>query len=280
MSAATPLVVETSGIMVAPDASAGHDRLTDSGSRDATHVGAAQAPAAGKRRLFDARRLGLWPLVLVAVLVLFQEPIEEFIDQMQGLEDEPIGAMRAEIRHVAQSAAAAGFLAGVQRAQQGPVTRQQAQEVSDSIGQSFELGPTVAASAPDSAVVRGSVLWVDDTPADNLAIANAFRDLGIDVVPATSTAEAINRLEQTAFDVIITDTTRDNDDAAAPRLIDTLRKRGLKTPVIVYAADWSLRHQGRPPQQAGARAVTDDVAMIYQLTVREVQAAHHDSPPG
>ncbi|MQA27639.1 MAG: response regulator, partial [Micromonosporaceae bacterium] len=58
-------------------------------------------------------------------------------------------------------------------------------------------------------VKRGRILWVDDNSDGNSALTHLFRRLGMTVDTARSTDEAMARLNERSYDLIITDMRRD-----------------------------------------------------------------------
>jgi CheY-like chemotaxis protein len=84
----------------------------------------------------------------------------------------------------------------------------------------------------------GRILWVDDHPELNLPIIRLLEQVGMTVDTARSTAEGLSLLRRRAYDIVITDMERDNEDsaeAAGVVLLDELG-REVTLPIIVYAA--------------------------------------------
>jgi CheY-like chemotaxis protein len=61
------------------------------------------------------------------------------------------------------------------------------------------------------AVVRSRILWVDDHKENNTDIAKILRALKIDIIYAASTAEALDAMKVSPFDIVITDVWRPDD---------------------------------------------------------------------
>lgn len=81
------------------------------------------------------------------------------------------------------------------------------------------------------------VLWVDDTPDNNVYEAIALEHLGCFVTAATSTESAEEYLDNIDFTVVITDLGRAGDPRAGVELATSVRKRSLNVPVIAYTFD-------------------------------------------
>ena len=91
------------------------------------------------------------------------------------------------------------------------------------------------------------VLWVDDRPQNNIREQNAMTALGTQVATATSTQEALDTLDRSDFDVVITDMGRPGNPQAGYELLEDLRTRGNAPPVIIYTSS------NRPEQQELAK---------------------------
>ena len=83
------------------------------------------------------------------------------------------------------------------------------------------------------------VLWVDDHPSNNEAEQAALARLQIETVAVRSTEEALQQLTDAkgddVFDLVISDWSRDDEaPLAGLRLLNTMRERGFKQPVIFY----------------------------------------------
>jgi CheY-like chemotaxis protein len=215
----------------------------------------------------------VWPACLIVFLLIFMGPIGDLINRVNTLDVSKEG-LHVQAQQIATSAGAAGFAAGVSKAQEGAVTSEQALEVSRNIGRSFASAAPTAATTNNPTVLQGRILWVDEHPANNLGLSNAFQDLGIKVIEVASTAEAIDQLKQSgaAFDTIITSMTRNNDNEDGLKFIAALQKLGVKTPVIIYAAHWAAQNTGQE-QKFGVQAITNDPSVVYKLTIQNVRAS-------
>ncbi|MET9961444.1 response regulator [Streptomyces sp. NPDC006326] len=86
------------------------------------------------------------------------------------------------------------------------------------------------------------VLWVDDHPADNAYVTAQLQALGVEVVQATSTREAVAAVAAAVppFDAVLSDLDRTQDDGPHPdtglELARELRARGEDVPLFVYTS--------------------------------------------
>jgi CheY-like chemotaxis protein len=124
---------------------------------------------------------------------------------------------------------------------------QQARDAAASKGDD-DTGPQPTANERRGTVARlehaaeylngGRILWVDDHPEWSEPIATLFRRTGMTVDEVRSTRDAIERLRTQSFDLIITDMSRDTEEAAHKAgavLIDTLARMGVAIPVILFS---------------------------------------------
>jgi CheY-like chemotaxis protein len=202
---------------------------------------------------------------------MFRAQIAGLIDRVNSLDVTKEG-IHLQAQQIAASAAAAGFAAAVSRAKEGQVTSEQGLEVSRNIGASFASAAQQTSATKNPAVLQGKILWVDENPTNNLSLSNAFQELGIKVIQVATTAEAIDQLKQSAFDTIITSMTRGGDHEDGLKFIAALQNLGVRTPVIIYAAQWASLNKGQE-EKFGVQAITNDPSVVYNLTIRDVRAS-------
>jgi CheY-like chemotaxis protein len=104
------------------------------------------------------------------------------------------------------------------------------------------------------------VLWVDDRPEGNRHETAALAKLQIEVVAATSTAQALHCIGSDAegFDLVISDWEREGEaPQAGLQLLAAMRKIGLAEPVIFYHGARAEQRAERATQAALAGAFGD-----------------------
>jgi len=124
-----------------------------------------------------------------------------------------------------------------------------AEELLDQAAAKTETGSPPSASERRAAVsrlehaapmLRGRrILWVDDNPGRVQALTRLFRDLGMTVDMRTSTDEAIAQLQERSYDLIISDMRRGTEqpaETAGISLLDSLERRRVRLPVVIFAA--------------------------------------------
>lgn len=113
---------------------------------------------------------------------------------------------------------------------------------------------------------RSSILWVDDRPYNNIYPRQALEKLGIKIVLATSTDEALKQMSRRDFDVVISDMGRPPDPRAGYTLLDKLRATGDQTPFIIFAGSQDPKHVAES-RQHGAIGCTNDVNELFEMVL-------------
>jgi CheY-like chemotaxis protein len=91
-------------------------------------------------------------------------------------------------------------------------------------------------TAPSTPDVRPSILVVDDQPANLLILDVILRDLGYDLAKATSGEEALQRLRDQDFAVILLDVRMHGLDGFATAKLIRSQERSRSTPIIFLTA--------------------------------------------
>jgi len=115
------------------------------------------------------------------------------------------------------------------------------------------------------------ILWVDDQPDNNSFEVEALQSLGFKVDFATSTPEALHKLEQGSFDLIISDMNRSGEVRAGFSLLTRLRMEGSITPFILYSAPATPECQAEAWKR-GAVGVTDRPQDLITMVLETVSA--------
>lgn len=114
------------------------------------------------------------------------------------------------------------------------------------------------------------VLWVDDRPSNNAYEIAALKDRQVQVDIATSTGDAVRRLERgPVFDVVVTDMHREEAGesrrTAGLDLLRELRARNIDVPVVVYASRRAVDVHRADAQRLGAVGVTADPTELLEF---------------
>jgi esterase/lipase superfamily enzyme/putative methionine-R-sulfoxide reductase with GAF domain/CheY-like chemotaxis protein len=113
------------------------------------------------------------------------------------------------------------------------------------------------------------ILWVDDHSDNNNSESLYLAGQGAEIASVTTTTDAVSRVQETRFDVIISEMTRGREKRAGFDLLEGLRWRKDRTPVIIYAGG-SGNAERRAAFRAGAFGRTDQADELYEYVNRAV----------
>jgi CheY-like chemotaxis protein len=117
--------------------------------------------------------------------------------------------------------------------------------------------PERLAAQPETRKAPGKVLWVDDNPANNQALIDHYRPLGISFDLALDTKQALDFLAQGEYALIISDIGRGADWDAGVHMIPEIRSRFPKAPpILIYAHPKAVEAHGEKARNLGASLVT------------------------
>jgi CheY-like chemotaxis protein len=106
------------------------------------------------------------------------------------------------------------------------------------------------------------ILWVDDQPENNAVLIAGFRDAGVEVTTARSTASAMALLGDLPdrFSAVISDQGRVEDGTyraeAGTDLLRQMDAAGMRVPAAIFTTARGVR-KGQGAIEAGAEMVTD-----------------------
>jgi CheY-like chemotaxis protein len=116
---------------------------------------------------------------------------------------------------------------------------------------------------------KRQVLWVDDRPENNVYERGAFEALGLQFTLCLSTAEALERLRTNKFAAIISDMGRKEGPREGYTLLDALREKGDKTPLVFYCGSDSPEKK-REAEQHGGQGSTNNPQELFRLMIAAV----------
>jgi DNA-binding response OmpR family regulator len=128
----------------------------------------------------------------------------------------------------------------------------------------FRKTPPVIADAPDAI---GKILWVDDHPENNIYEKQFFEKRRIAVHPVTNSEDALKLLQMYDYDAVISDMGRGDDRLAGPRMVQQMRARNDRTPVVIY----TVRADQPGKQEAQRNLVAESGAQALAVTPQEVR---------
>jgi CheY-like chemotaxis protein len=206
----------------------------------------------------------LWPVVVLWIVYLFRPSFTSILSNLQDLTFKAPGGLEAsaKLRSVQTAVAAATATKG-----DGEENVQSALlEAQEAVGR---ISRVVTPKALGRLQGR-RVLWVDDHPDNNRYERAALEQLGIEVITATSTEDALKLLQTDRYDLIISDMGRPSDSRAGYTLLDQLRSDGDGTPYIIYAGSRAARDVAEAKEH-GAVGMTNRPSELIEMVVNVLQ---------
>jgi len=127
---------------------------------------------------------------------------------------------------------------------------------------------TAAPQTHDPPNAVGTVLWVDDHPANNALDVRYLRSRDIAVHLARSTDEAVKLLAMNRYDLVISDLGRGENRLAGADLAQRLRANAAAVPIMIY----TIRPDDSTRQKAQRDLIFQSGASDLALTPAEVRA--------
>lgn len=193
----------------------------------------------------------VWPALVIAVLVMFRDPISALLRR----DDVSVTAPGGLTFTAKRRADATDALVEASKAKDDKVIsrEQAAAEIEDTQRQLQSIADPV-------------VLWVDDDPGATLQERQAMEALGISFDLCVSTDDALGKMELRTYDAVITDMRRPGDPRAGYTLLREMRKVGDATPVVFYTSSRSPEHV-REAVTEGALGCTNRANELVQLVL-------------
>ncbi|RQW79505.1 MAG: response regulator [Methanothrix sp.] len=182
--------------------------------------------------LFQFLSALMWPLLILFIILLFKSKIDDLIDS-------------AKLRKF--TIKAANFELTMEDA-----IKQQQQIIKD-----FQDKILQGKTKPKNLT---SLLWVDDNPKNNAMLIQNFTEKGISITTASSTKEALLKMETEKFDAIITDMGRTESgerlDTAGIDLSRKIRENDKNIPIFIYSWSKTAKSKMDEAKDAGITKVT------------------------
>jgi CheY-like chemotaxis protein len=122
------------------------------------------------------------------------------------------------------------------------------------------------ASGQPAAPDKRRVLWVDDNPSNNESIAVLLQGLGAEVEVALSTDQALAKLQESTYDLIISDMGRVEGRDAGLDLLQKIRLKPDRTPFVIYASGNAVSRTRERALNLGALdAVASPTALMGRI---------------
>jgi CheY-like chemotaxis protein len=237
----------------------------------------------------------LWPLIVLAVLVLFRGSFRRVLrtaerrelevevggqkltmHELNDQQNEMIQDLQRQVSALSAQLQARGQVPrpgepALPRPPEPPRTSSPSLEADPSSSDSPTNGEAsangngsvraVTRSGPRSASEPFAVLWVSDRPESHALLVEQLRNNGVRVTTARTTAEAVELVDRRPYRLVVSDMGRREDGHWQPdaglALLGELHDLGVDVPVVVFSDQQQYAAQAR---QAGAVAVTGSAA--------------------
>ncbi len=93
--------------------------------------------------------------------------------------------------------------------------------------------------------------------------------LGIQIIISTSTEDALEKLRQDNYDVIISDMGRPPDNRAGYTLLGEIQKKGIEIPFIIYASSNLPEHKAEAHKR-GAYGSTNIATELLEMVILSI----------
>jgi CheY-like chemotaxis protein len=196
----------------------------------------------------------IWPVVLVACILIFRRPLGAFLENLSELSLKAAGVEASAKRGQVTAAAAVAAAEASRELERGA----EGGSAQPELGAIAEVLPGRRAQRK----IDGSrVLWVDDRPQNNRYERQALEALGIRIDLSTETDSALEMAAEVPYRLIISDMSRPGDPRAGYTLLDALGRRGAHIPVVFYTGSASAAYVA----EARARGAVGQTASPREL---------------
>lgn len=203
----------------------------------------------------------VWPFIIIFILIRFGPALQEFFANL-GEISLKIAGIEASAKMKQAKAAAALAAAAVSHPKAGATPEATAREAKAAV--------KIVSEATTPKLLRraakSTILWVDDSPTNNVYERQSLEALGINIIESKSTEDALEKIKQVHFDVIISDMGRPPDLKAGYTLLDKLRSAGNQTPFIIYAGSRAPEHRAEALRR-GAFGCTNRANELFELVL-------------
>lgn len=207
-----------------------------------------------------------WPLVAVFMVIFLGKPIKRILGNVSELSLKAGGFEAQAKTQEIEAAASLGAAVAQKNIEPNPENKISTEN------ESFKIAGLVNRVFQPRVINRlanKKILWVDDIPENNFYERRSLETLGIKTVTATSTEDALKKLQQNNYDVIISDMGRPPDNRAGYTLLDSIQKKKINIPFIIYSGSNLPEHRAEA-RQRGAYGSTNTATELFELVVSSI----------
>jgi CheY-like chemotaxis protein len=184
-----------------------------------------------------------WPLVLAVLLFKLFGPIRALVESARGRKFSiKVAGNELTMEEVSE--------------QQQAIVNDLQSKVAE-LEKRINLAPNVVPPQPPALEQSTKrILWVDDNPRNNSLLAAAIEERGARVDIALSTDEGLAKFKKQAYDIVLSDMGRPENEKAGIDLTKKLKALSPDTPVFIYCGSWAARNLRAEALSAGANEIT------------------------
>lgn len=212
----------------------------------------------------------IWPATVLLILFYLRKPLIKFLNDLGELTFKA-GPIETTAKRQQVIEAAASLGAATAHWQNEAQDKQSIPDAEKAI-EVAKLVDQLVTPTTSKQLEGATALWVDDRPAFTTYERQALAALGIQFTLSKSTEDALERLEQKRYDVVITDMSRPPDKYAGYALLEKMKGMKINTPCIIYAS-------GKKPEyiaearRRGAFGNTNEPEELFALVVQAIKEA-------
>ncbi|SRR6266571_382651 len=211
-------------------------------------------------KVVEALSALLWPLIVVAVIVIFRPAVSSLIESARSRKfTVKIGGQELTMDEANEQQRS--LIADLQTQLIELRKRVDGSQIASPVERTLQ--PTVSPPAPTS------ILWVDDYPKNNSYFIDHLQELGVKVDLALSTGEGLSMFGRRRYSCVISDMGRhedgrENSDAGLD-LLREIRAKDQKIPFIIFCSTRGVRQHGKEALHLGATGITASPTELFGL---------------
>ena len=192
----------------------------------------------------------LWIALIFFVVIKFKAPITQLLSRLGSVK---IGEMELQfVSHAFES-----IFKNASTHQRWPAVK---------VNKENQLLITNRINRLKNRISGRKILWVDDHPEFIEIELSLLKQINVDYVTVTNTADALKKLSKQNFDVVISDIDRDSNSRAGLDMLSEFKKSNITTPVIFYVGN--IQKTGTP---AGAFGITNEPDKLLHLFIDAIE---------
>lgn len=217
----------------------------------------------------------IWPLLLLAVLIYLRTPVKKLLSDLG--KDKNMSELSAEagptgvkFNYKRQLEAVANLTAAVNQQSENGEKALDDHSIPTKTQEAVNAVNQVATTQTIEQIAGAKVLWVDDHPENNYYTRSALEALGIRFTISTSTEDALEKVHQFSYNVIISDMVRAPDKQAGYTLLERLQEEGFHIPYILFAGPSTPERKAGIAQRGGF-AVANGAPDLFRLVIDAIK---------